>query len=228
MNYAVPASAIPTVPVEGGGEFPVHRIYCVGRNYAEHAREMGSDPDREDPFFFLKPADTVVLTGATIPYPTMTKLVHHEIELVVCLGKGGRDVKVEDAESLIYGYAVGIDLTRRDLQNEAKKTGRPWDMGKGFDQSAPIGNIVPASKVKLNPKAEIWITVNGQTKQKSDISKLIWSVPETISYLSRFVELAPGDLIYSGTPEGVNSLVAGDVIVGHVDGVPDLHLTIAK
>ena len=228
MSYVVKAPPIPTVPVVGGGEYPVRRIYCVGRNYAEHAREMGHDPDREDPFFFMKPADAVLLDGATMPYPTMSKSVHHEIEMVVALGRGGRDVSVTDAPSLIFGYAVGIDLTRRDLQTEAKKMGRPWDMGKGFDQSAPIAAIQPAAGFKLADKAAIWIKINGETKQNSDLSKLIWSVPEVISYLSRYVELFPGDLIYSGTPEGVNKVEPGDDIVGHVDGLPDLHIRIAK
>lgn len=226
MPYAIPAPAITTIPVVGGDPFPVRRVYCVGRNYAAHAREMGHDPDREDPFFFMKPADAIVPTGSRIPYPPQTKDLQHEIELVVALGKGGADIPVDNALDCVFGYAVGLDMTRRDLQGQAKKLGRPWDMGKGFDRAAPCAPIHPASKVGHLGNAAIWLKVNGETRQKSDLGMLIWSVPETIAYLSRFVELAPGDLIYSGTPEGVAAVVKGDTMHGHVDGLTDLEVTI--
>jgi fumarylpyruvate hydrolase len=227
MAHAIPAPETVTVPIVGGGTFPVRRIYCVGRNYAAHAREMGHDPDREDPFFFMKPADAIVPSGSTIPYPPMTKDVHHEIEMVVALSKGGKEIAANSALEHIFGYAVGVDLTRRDLQGEAKKAGRPWDMGKGFDNSAPCGPITPAAKVGHIDKGAIWLKINGETRQQSDLKMLIWSVPEMIAYLSRFVELKPGDLIYSGTPEGVGPVKKGDTLVGHVDGLEDLNLKIA-
>jgi fumarylpyruvate hydrolase len=204
----------------------VRRIYCVGRNYAEHTREMGGDPTREVPFFFMKPADAVVPNGAAIPYPVKTKDVHHEIELVVALKSGGVDIPVEKALDHVFGYGVGIDLTRRDLQGEAKKAGKPWDMGKGFDRSAPCTALVPASKIGHPAKGAIWLKVNGQTKQSGDLAQMIWSVPEMISYLSGLVELKSGDLLYSGTPAGVGPVVKGDKIEGHVDGVGDLSITI--
>ncbi|HLJ64060.1 MAG TPA: fumarylacetoacetate hydrolase family protein [Stellaceae bacterium] len=222
--FAPPPAAL--VPIVGGGSFPVHRIYCVGRNYAAHAREMGHDPDREPPFFFMKPADAVVPTGSTIPYPPKTKDYQHEIELVVALGKGGANVPVARAQDLVFGYATGLDMTRRDLQGEAKKLGRPWDLGKGFDHSAPIAPITPAAKLGRLDKGSIWLKVNGVVRQKSDITHLIWSVAETISTLSDFVTLAPGDLIFSGTPEGVAAVVKGDRLEGHVDGLSDLAITI--
>jgi len=227
MAYAIPAPEITTVPVVGGGSFPVRRIYCVGRNYAAHAREMGHDPDREDPFFFMKPADAIVPSGSTIPYPPMTKDVHHEIEMVVALAKGGKEIAANSALEHIFGYGVGLDLTRRDLQGEAKKMGRPWDMGKGFDNSAPCAPISPVSKVGHVDKGAIWLKINGEVRQQSDLKMLIWSVPEMIAYLSRFVELKPGDLIYSGTPEGVGPVKKGDTLVGHVDGLEDLTIKIA-
>lgn len=227
MGLAIPAPAVTTIPVVGGDSFPVRRIYCVGRNYAAHAREMGADPDREDPFFFMKPADAIVPTGSTIPYPVKTKDYQHEIEMVVALKGGGKDVPVAKALDLVYGYAVGLDMTRRDIQGEAKKAGRPWDMGKGFDQSAPCAPISPVSKVGHIGKGAIWLKVNGKVRQKSDLELLIWSIPETISYLSGLVTLAPGDLIYSGTPEGVAAVVKGDTLEGHVDGLTDLAITIA-
>jgi fumarylpyruvate hydrolase len=228
MSYAVIPPDQVTIPVEGGDElFPVRRIYCVGRNYAEHAREMGFDPDREPPFFFMKPADAIQPDGAAIPYPPMTENLHYEIELVIALGKGGKDIAVENALSHVFGYAVGIDLTRRDVQIEARKMGRPWDMGKGFDKSAPCGPIRRAAGIAVD-KGGIWLKVNGDTKQTSDLSKLIWSVPEVIAYLSTYVELAPGDLIYTGTPEGVGPIVPGDEIIGHVDGVGDISMTVTS
>jgi fumarylpyruvate hydrolase len=226
MAYVIPAPPVATVAVAGSENFPVHRIYCVGRNYAEHAREMGHDPTREPPFFFMKPADAVVSSDSTIPYPPKTKDYQHEIELVVALAKGGRDVPVEKALDLVFGYAVGLDMTRRDVQGEAKKLGRPWDMGKGFDQSAPCAPISPVARVGHIGNGAIWLKVNGKTRQESDISQLIWSVPETIAYLSGFVSLAAGDLIYSGTPAGVAAVVKGDRLHGHIEGLEDLIITI--
>jgi fumarylpyruvate hydrolase len=226
MPYAIPAPPVTTIPVVGGDPFPVRRVYCVGRNYAAHAREMGHDPDREPPFFFMKPADAIVPTGSAIPYPPQTKDLHHEIEMVVALKGGGRDIPVGKALDTVFGYAVGLDLTRRDLQAQAKQMGRPWDMGKGFDRSAPCAPISPAAKVGHIQGGAIWLKVNGAMRQKGDINQLIWSVPETISYLSGLVELAPGDLIYSGTPDGVNAVGRGDRLEGHVDGLTDLVITI--
>ena len=220
-----------SVPVLGTTEsFPVHRIYCVGRNYEEHAKEMGFT-GREPPFFFLKPADAIVVVpaGATgsIPYPTLTKNLHHEIELVVAIGAGGKNIKAADAHKHIYGYAVGLDMTRRDLQNDMKKQGRPWCIGKAFDHSAPIGPITPAAQAGEVPKAEIWIQVNGVDRQRSNVSKLIWNIGETIEHLSAAWELQPGDLIYSGTPEGVAAVVAGDTMVGGVAGLGELRVKVA-
>ena len=214
----IPAPALVTIPVAGGGRFPVRRIFCVGRNYAEHAREMGHDPDRELPFFFTKPADAVVTGDADMPYPTMTKDLHHEMELVVALGSGGADIAEADAMSHVWGYAAGLDMTRRDIQGEAKKAGRPWDMAKGFDQSAPIGLLVPAAGVDYG-HGLIELKVNGKVRQTSDLSKLIWSIPEVIAFLSKLVKLEAGDLIFSGTPEGVAACVRGDVLEGTVAGV---------
>lgn len=218
-NYVIDPPAIATVPVAGGGLFPVRRIFCVGRNYAEHTREMGGDPDREEPFFFTKPADAVVTGGADMPYPTRTNDLHHEMELVVAIGKGGKDIAEADALAHVYGYAAGLDMTRRDLQAAAKKAARPWDMSKGFDQSAPIGEIVPAAKAGHPDAGLIELKVNGAVRQTSDLSKMIWNVPETIAYLSGLVELAPGDLIMTGTPEGVAAVQRGDLMEGTIAGV---------
>ncbi|MDQ2101623.1 fumarylacetoacetate hydrolase family protein [Azospirillum isscasi] len=227
MAYAIPLWPQPTVPVAGGDPFPVRRIYCVGRNYAAHAREMGADPDREPPFFFMKPADAIVADGTAIPYPPRTANLHHEIELVVAIGTGGRDIPVESALDHVYGYAVGLDMTRRDLQNAAKKEGKPWDMGKGFDRSAPCGTLRRAADIGHPDKGAVTLSVNGEPRQKGDLSDLIWSVSETISYLSGLVELQPGDLIYTGTPEGVGPVVAGDRLEGAVEGVGTIAVTIA-
>jgi len=229
MSYVIPAWTIPTVAVLGEtAGFPVRRIYCVGRNYAAHAREMGANPDKEDPFFFMKPADAIVPSGAILPFPVATKNLHHEIELVVALKSGGRNIPSAKALDHVYGYAVGLDMTRRDVQNAAKAAGRPWDMGKGFDQSAPITPIVPVAKLGHPTTGKIWVKVNGTVKQEADISDMIWNVPDTIAYLSGLVELAAGDLIYTGTPEGVGAVVAGDRLEGHVDGIGDLAITYAK
>lgn len=217
--HVIPAPAMVTVPVAGGGLFPVRRIFCVGRNYAEHVREMGGDPTREEPFFFTKPADAMVTGGADTPYPPATADLHHEMELVVAIGVGGRDIAEADALAHVYGYAAGLDMTRRDLQAAAKKAGRPWDMAKGFDHSAPIGEIAPAAAIGHPATGLIELRVNGAVRQSSDLAKMIWSIPETIAYLSRLVVLAPGDLIFTGTPEGVAATVRGDVLEGSVAGV---------
>jgi len=218
-DYVIAPPAIVSVPVAGGGSFPVRRVFCVGRNYAEHAREMGSDPNREPPFFFMKPADALLLNDADMPYPPASKDLHHEMELVVALGKGGTNIAEADALNHVWGYAAGLDMTRRDVQNVAKKEGKPWDMGKGFDHSAPIGTLVPASKIGHPAKGLIELKVNGKVRQTSDLSKMIWNVQETIAYLSRLVALAPGDLIYTGTPENVAAVQRGDVLEGVVEGV---------
>jgi fumarylpyruvate hydrolase len=217
-DTVIPPPPLVAIPVAGGGVFPVRRIFCVGRNYAEHAREMGHDPDRELPFFFTKPADALLTGGADMPYPTMTRELHHEMELVVAIGTGGADIDAADGLSHVWGYGAGLDMTRRDIQAEAKKAGRPWDMAKGFDHSAPIGTLVPAAGIDP-AKGAIELRVNGEVRQSSDLSKLIWSVPEVVAYLSKLVRLAPGDLIFTGTPEGVAACVRGDVLEGRVAGV---------
>lgn len=206
--------------------FPVRRVFCVGRNYAAHAREMGRDPDREFPFFFTKPADAVVPDGSEVPYPPETRNFHYEIELVVAIGKAGFDIPVERALDHVFGYAVGNDLTRRDLQLEARDKGRPWDWGKAFDESAVISPIRRAGEIGHPEKGRIWLAVNGTVKQDQDIADLIWSVPEIISILSRSMRIKPGDLIYTGTPAGVGAIVPGDRVTGGVDGVGDHAITI--
>ncbi|MBA3774739.1 MAG: fumarylacetoacetate hydrolase family protein [Ramlibacter sp.] len=231
MSYVFPPAAQSSVPVLGRIErFPVHRVYCVGRNYEEHAKEMGFT-GREPPFFFLKPADAAVPVPAgetgTIAYPSLTKNLHHEIELVVAIGTGGRNIKAADAQKHIYGYAVGLDMTRRDLQGEMKKQGRPWCIGKAFDESAPIGPITPVDKAGDVTNAEIYVQVNGQDRQRSNVSKLIWNIGETIEHLSAAWELQPGDLIFTGTPEGVAAVVSGDTLVGGVAGLGTLSVKIA-
>ena len=218
-DFVIPPPAIVSVPVAGGGSFPVRRVFCVGRNYAEHSREMGSDPDREPPFFFMKPADALLTNDADMPYPARSKELHHEMELVVALAEGGVDIAEADAMRHVWGYAAGLDMTRRDLQNAAKKEGKPWDMGKGFDHSAPIGLLVPAAKVANPGKGLIELKVNGKVRQTSDQSKMIWNIPEMIAYLSRLVRLAPGDLIFTGTPENVAAVQRGDLLEGVVEGV---------
>ncbi len=230
MSFVFSPPATVSVPVVGLAErFPVNRIYCVGRNYEEHAKEMGFT-GREPPFFFLKPANALVVIedGQTgdIPYPSLTQNFHHEIELVVAIGTGGKNIKAADAMKHIYGYAVGLDMTRRDLQNEAKKLGRPWDIGKGFDQSAPIGPITRAADAGNIENADIYVQVNGQDRQRSDTSKLIWSIAESIEHLSAAWELQPGDLIYSGTPAGVAAVVAGDTMIGGVAGIGTLKVKV--
>ena len=229
MKHAVNFRPTPSLPIaESIQEFPVGRIYCVGRNYAEHAREMGHDPEREPPFFFMKPADAVVQNGATLPFPQATKDLHHEIEMVVAIGCDGANIPVQKALDYVFGYGVGLDMTRRDLQGDAKKMGRPWEMGKAFDNSAPCTALKTAAMAGHPAKGAIWLKVNGAVKQKGDLSEMIWNVPEMISYLSKLITLRAGDIIMSGTPAGVGPVKAGDQLEGHVDGVGDLAVSYAK
>jgi fumarylpyruvate hydrolase len=225
LEFAPPLA--PTVEVAGStARFPVHRIYCVGRNYAAHAREMGMDPEREPPFFFTKPADAVVPNGAPVPYPPRTANLHHEIELVVAIGEGGKDIPVANALAHVFGYAVGNDLTRRDLQTAARNDGRPWDVAKGFDQSAPITAIRRVADLGHPERGAIWLEVNGETRQRADLSEMIWDVPEIIAELSTYFELRPGDLVFTGTPAGVGPVRRGDSLVGGIDGLDTLRTTI--
>ena len=229
-NFVFPPPAVVSVPVMGStSRFAVNRVYCVGRNYEAHAKEMGFT-GREPPFFFLKPADAIVAveSGATgsIPYPSLTKNFHHEIELVVAIGTGGKNIKALEASKHIYGYAVGLDMTRRDLQGDMKKAGRPWCIGKGFDHSAPIGPITPVAQAGDVNNAELYVQVGGVDRQRSNVAKLIWNVAETIEHLSAAWELMPGDLIYTGTPEGVAAVVSGDIMVGSVAGLGELHVKV--
>jgi fumarylpyruvate hydrolase len=225
LLFAQPAQ--PVVPIAGeDAGFPVHRIYCVGRNYAAHAREMGKDPEREPPFFFLKPADAIVPGGGKVHYPPGTQNLHHEIELVVAIHRGGSDIAAERALEHVYGYAVGLDMTRRDLQFAARDQGRPWDFGKSFDESAPMTAIHSASRVGHPAKGRITLEVNGQLRQQGDLADLIWSVPETIAFLSLYYRLQPGDLIFTGTPAGVGAVVRGDRLMGKVEGLAELQVEI--
>jgi fumarylpyruvate hydrolase len=222
-------TVVPVVPIAGGRSFPVHRIYCVGRNYVEHAQEMGHS-GREPPFFFLKPADTAlpVAEGETglMAYPSLTRSLHHEIELVVAIGRGGRDIALAEAREHVWGYAIGLDMTRRDLQNDMKKQGRPWCIGKAFEQSAPIGPIHPIAHTGRLLKGAITLTVNGEPRQKGDLSQLIWSVDEIIAHLSSAWLLQPGDLIYSGTPAGVGAVQRGDLMEGAIEGLGALRVAV--
>jgi fumarylpyruvate hydrolase len=229
MSYVFAPPAVVSAPVLGGSEFPVHRIYCVGRNYVDHAQEMGFT-GREPPFFFLKPADALVPVAAgttgSIPYPALTQNFHFEIELVVAIGVGGSNIKAADATKHIWGYAVGLDMTRRDLQGEMKKQGRPWCIGKAFDHSAPIAPLVPIAECGEITRGAISLAVNGATKQSSDVKELIWNVGEIIEHLSAAWALMPGDLIYTGTPAGVGAVVRGDVMHGQVAGLPSLMVAV--
>lgn len=230
MQFVIPPCATGAVPVVGTAQlFPVHRIYCVGRNYADHAKEMGAT-GREEPFFFMKPADAVlpVPSGSIgdMPYPPMTADLQHEIELVAAIGRGGRDIAVQDALAHVWGYAIGLDMTRRDLQGEAKKLGRPWCTGKGFDHSAPIGPIHPIAGVALKADAAIHLSVNGQPRQRGEIGDMIWNVAETVAHLSRYFTLQPGDLIFTGTPSGVAAVRQGDLLEGAIDGLGALRVKI--
>jgi fumarylpyruvate hydrolase len=229
MTLAFAAPVLPTLTIAGRDErFPVNRVFCVGRNYAAHAREMGQDPDREPPFFFMKPASAVVDAArpARVPYPPKTRNYHHEIELVIAIGRGGRDIGTHQALEHVYGYAVGLDMTRRDLQLEARDKGRPWEFGKSFSASAPIGAVHTVPDVGHVDAGAISLTVNGQARQSSDIAKLIWSVSECIAQLSEYEALAPGDLIMTGTPEGVDAVVVGDVLRGAVAGLGGIEVHI--
>ncbi|QFR34869.1 fumarylacetoacetate hydrolase family protein [Ancylobacter sp. TS-1] len=220
--YVITPPGIPTLPVEGSDKlFPIHRIYCVGRNYAEHAIEMGHDPDKEPPFFFQKNPDNVITDG-TFPYPDKSKDVHYELEMLVAIGKGGVNIPVEKAMEHVWGYGIGLDMTRRDLQGEAKKLGRPWEVGKAFEASAPCSALVPAAKIGHPTDGKVWLNVNGTPRQLGDLNQMIWKVPEMISYLSGLFVLQPGDVIMSGTPAGVGAIVRGDLLEGGVDGVGTL------
>lgn len=229
VQYAIDIGPAPSLPVAGSDiRFPVGRIYCVGRNYADHAREMGHDPNREPPFFFMKAANSLVPNNATLAFPMATKEVHHEIELVVAIAKGGKNIAVEQALAHVWGYGVGLDMTRRDLQGEAKKMGRPWEMGKSFDESAPCTALQPVAEIGHPAKGAIWVRVNGHMKQQGDLSQQIWNVQEQIAYLSNLITLQPGDLIFTGTPAGVGPVNPGDELEGHIDGVGDLVIQYAR
>ena len=230
MSYVFPPAQPVALPVDGtDAAFPVARVFCVGRNYAEHAVEMGHDPDREPPFFFMKPASAVVPPGGgPLPFPVATEDLHHEIELVVALGSGGASIPVEVALQHVFGYTIGLDMTRRDLQARAKEMGRPWDMGKGFDRSAPMGVLRPVAAIGHPTAGGISLRVNGEPRQSGDLAQQIWKVPETIAYLSTLVELRPGDLIMTGTPAGVGRVVAGDVLEGEIEGVGALRVEYAR
>ncbi|GAB3374646.1 fumarylacetoacetate hydrolase family protein [Massilia agri] len=227
-SYVIQAPVQPSLGVANSDQrFPIRRVFCVGRNYGAHAREMGSDPNREPPFFFSKPADAVVPASGAVPYPPATQDLHHEVELVMALGAGGTNIDPARALELVWGYGVGLDLTRRDLQAVAKDSGRPWDMAKGFDASAPCSDLVPAARLGHPQDARIWLEVNGEVKQEGNLNEMIWPIPDVIASLSRLVTLAPGDLIYTGTPAGVAALKPGDRLRGGVDGVAEFALSIA-
>lgn len=219
-HFVIPQPPVVSVPVAGTLErFPVRRVYCVGRNYADHAREMGHDPDREPPFFFTKAAQCLVTDGGVFPYPTISKDVHHEVELVVALKAGAANVDPADALALVYGYAVGIDFTRRDMQAQAKAKGHPWEMSKSFDHAAAIGALAPVDQIGHPASGRIWFEIDGDLRQDGQLDQMIWSVPEVLSHLSHMVTLAPGDLIYTGTPAGVSAVERGNKLVGRIDGV---------
>ncbi|GBQ33536.1 fumarylacetoacetate hydrolase family protein [Gluconacetobacter azotocaptans] len=226
VDYVIPPPPQASLAVAGSNaRFPVRRIWCVGQNYAEHTREMGQEPGRAPPFFFAKPADAVVPGGGALPFPVKTSNLHHEVELVVAIGRGGRDIPAAEALSHVYGYALGLDMTRRDLQAEAKKAGRPWALAKGFDQSCPIGPVVPADQFGVPDAGRIALAVNGTLRQQGDLADMIWPVAEIVSQLSAFVALAPGDLIMTGTPAGVGAVQPGDVLHATCDGLGELDVT---
>lgn len=228
-RYVIPPPAQACVAVAGAAErFPIRRVFCVGRNYAAHAREMGKDPDREPPFFFSKPADAVVPASGVVAFPPLTRDFHHEIELVVAIGKAAVNIVPEKALDVVWGYGVGVDLTRRDLQSQAKDMGRPWDWGKGFDASAPCGPLYPVSKVSHPSEGRIWLSVNGKVRQDGNLNELIWSVAEVITYVSQSMALAPGDLIYTGTPAGVGAMQPGDKIAGGIDGLGEIAFELSR
>lgn len=225
--FVIDPPAVISLPVAGNASrFPVNRVFCVGRNYAEHAREMGHDPDREPPFFFMKPASAIVTDGKDTAYPNLSNDVHHEIEMVVAIAQGGENISADQALEHVYGYGVGIDMTRRDLQGEAKKLGRPWDTGKAFDQAAPCGAITPVAQCGHLAKGTVKLLINGEVRQEGNLNQLIWDVPETIAYLSTLFSLLPGDLIFTGTPAGVGPVKKGDVLEASVEGLESLKTTI--
>ena len=227
MEYVIDPPGTPSLVVAGAdARFPVRRVYCVGRNYAAHAREMGHDPDREPPFFFQKNADTLLPSGSKFPYPAASHDVHFEIELVCALGVGGSDIAASDALDHVWGYAVGIDMTRRDLQGAAKKLGRPWEVGKAFEHAAPCTRVHPVSAVVHPVEGRIWLDVNGETRQDGNLNELIWTVPEIIEQLSALFTLAPGDLIFTGTPAGVGAIERGDVMTGGIQGVDEIEIEV--
>jgi fumarylpyruvate hydrolase len=226
MTYAITPIPLPTLPIQGSDKlFPIHRIYCVGRNYAEHAVEMGHDPDKEPPFFFQKNADNVTSDGR-FPYPTASTDVHFEVELVVALKSGGVNIRPADAMSHVFGYAVGIDMTRRDLQAEAKRLQRPWEVGKAFEHSAPCSRLVPAADVETVASGAIWLDVNGERRQSGDLKQMIWDIPHQIAFLSGLFELKGGDLVFTGTPAGVGAVKRGDRMRAHIDGIGDLDVSV--
>jgi fumarylpyruvate hydrolase len=228
FDYAVPPMETPVIPIANSRDlFPVHRIFCVGRNYEEHAREMGMNPHRESPFFFMKPNSAILPNGADFPYPMKSANVHFEIELVVAIGKGGKDIPKSNSDDHIFGYACGLDMTRGDLQDEMKKNGRPWEISKAFDASAPCSEIYPASKIGHPSCGAISLKVNGKTRQQGDISDMVWNVSEIISHLSGFFTLQAGDIIFTGTPAGVGPIIPGDVMEGHIDGVGSITINVA-
>ena len=226
MNFVIPAPPVASVEVAGSEDrFPVRRIYCIGRNYQAHREEMGHD-DRKPPFYFQKPADALLETGGEFPYPSQSENVHFEIELVVAIAKGGVDISIEDALDHVYGYGLGIDMTRRDIQSQAKQDGRPWESAKSFDHSAPISPIRPASEIGHPDSGRIWLAVNGEVRQDSDLNLQIWNVQEGISHLSKLYQVAPGDLIYTGTPDGVGPIKSGDLITAGIDGIGELEIRV--
>ena len=225
-EYVFPAPQTVAVPVAGSSAFAVRRVFCVGRNYADHAREMGANPDREPPFFFTKPGDAVVPAAGTLAYPMLTEDLHHEIEMVIAIGKEGRQIDPQDALSYVFGYCVGVDLTRRDLQAVAKKMSRPWDWAKGFDESAPVTSIRRATEIGHPGSGAIWLSVNGETRQTGDLGDMIWPVADIVSHVSQAVVIKPGDLIFTGTPAGVGALKRGDKVAGGVDGIAEFHFEI--
>lgn len=224
-DFVIDLGPRPSLPIVGSAQrFPVGRIYCVGRNYADHAREMGYDPDREPPFFFMKPANAIVQNDSTLAYPVGTADCHHEIELVVAIGTGGSNITPDKALEHVWGYGVGLDMTRRDVQGQAKKMGRPWEMGKAFDESAPMTALSPAASIGHPASGSIWLKINGEIRQQGDLAMQIWNVQDQISYLSHLVTLQPGDLIMTGTPAGVGPVHKGDKLEGHVDGLGELRI----
>jgi fumarylpyruvate hydrolase len=228
MRFAIPPAALPTLPVLGSdARFPVRRIFCIGRNYADHAREMGASVDKANPMFFTKPSDAIVTDGADVPYPSATQDLHHEVEMVVALGAGGSDLSADEAGKLVWGYGVGLDLTRRDLQAQAKATGAPWDVAKGFDHSAPVSALVPADEATISPNTRIALEVNGEVRQHATLGEMVLGVPEILSALSRLFELKAGDIVYTGTPAGVAALTRGDTFRATLEGVATLEGRVA-